>query len=460
MRKKFDVQLVDWRLPLYVLCLVIVPYYVSKSVASESYKMLLLFAFLGGVIVLYLKQFELFILFALFINHNIFYLLPAESLGKYSYASLSLIVLFPTLAAAFIFWMEKRDAAKSFFGHFIIAFMIILTIGIFKSYSAGQPIAMGIKKAIFAYGPILFYFVFLSRKINVRRFLNFMIVLAVCLGVLNNIQYVFYGKVTIFWVFSELVRAGYLRYLIGGFFLIFSALAALNQYLAGRGKTYLLAFVYLVGTIVLQGQSRAIIWGFLAATLFALFIAKRIDLKKVLLFGVPIIVLLLVVLPYLQSGRWGEFYSLTRQEIVNREGNWGGRIEAYNHYFHDALKSPLIGSGIWNELYDISMGNNPEIRGPEGFGLPDVGIMALLFRFGLAGGGWFLLLILKGFRLISPEFGQMKNPLAHLVGSYFFFGLSTLLTIDCFTQQEVIIYLALSLALIDRASGSLPAEEI
>lgn len=449
----------NWRLVTLILSLVIMPLLIGRAIASGSYLFILLFLFSCFVLFFYLKLFELFIMMTLIINHNVFYLLPVEPLGKYSYESLLLIVLFITIVVVLLMKLQKKDVFHTQFGILIICLLIMSILGALRSSYLGQPLMLGLKKAIVVFSPIVFYFIFQSKKIDDQRLFNLIVVIGVCLALLNNIQYLFYGKLKLFQYTSEMVRAGHLRYLVGGFFTIFSPIVALSQYLTMGRKRFLLAFIYMLGTVVLQGQTRAVIWGFLVTGFFMFYIAKKIQLKKILYIGVPIGVLLIWFLPVIQSGRWGEFYQLTKSEITNREGNWGGRLDAYNFYFAETMKSPLMGRGIWNETFDVYLGDNPEDRGPSRFGLSDIGIMILLFRFGLIGALWLVLLLLKVYRTMFSRFGELKENVQYFVAGYFVFGLATILTIDCFTQQGVIIYLALNLALLSQMNGSARKED-
>jgi hypothetical protein len=457
MGRNVDVQRLDWRLLALILFLVIMPLLIGRTISSGSYAFLLFLIFSIVVLFLYFKQFELLILLSLIINHNIFYLLPMEPLGRYSYGSLLPVVLFLTIVAAVLMKLEKRDAARTPFGLFIISFLIILAVGVLNSYAAGQSLTMGLKKAMVVYFPALFYFVFLSKRIEIDKLLNYIVITGVCLSLFNNLQYLFYDKFRIFYYSSDLMRAGHLRFLVGGFFTIYAPLVSLSLYLIKKKKIFLLAFIYMLSTVILQGQTRAVILGFIVAVPFIFYLARRIDMKRIVFFGIPFGVVLYLLIPVLQSSQWGDVYQLTQQEILNREGNWGGRLDAYNYYAKEVLQSPIIGRGIWNDMYDAYLGNNPEDRGASGFGLPDIGIMTFLFRFGLVGAIWLALLFSKVYRTFSAKYVKAGGQIPYFLVGYFLFGLTTLLTIDCFTQQEVIIYLALNLALLSQMKGNGPA---
>jgi len=462
MRYVSEAEFWNWRLVTLILSVVIMPLWIGRAIASGSYLFILLFLFSCLVLFFYLKLFELFIMMTFIINHNVFYLLPLEPMGKYSYESLLLVVLFITIVVVLLIKLQKKDVFHTQFGILMICFLIMSILGAFNSSYLGQPLMLGLKKAIFVFSPIIFYFIFQSKKIDDQRLFNLIVVIGVCLALLNNIQYLFYGKLNLFQHTSEFVRlarAGHLRYLVGGFFTIFSPIVALSQYLTMGRKRFLLAFIYMAGTVVLQSQTRAVIWGFLVTGFFMFSIAKKIQLKKILFIGVPIGVFLIWFLPFIQSGRWGEFYQLTKSEITNREGNWGVRLDAYDFYFAETIKSPLIGRGIWNETFDVYLGDNQEDRGPGGTGLVDIGIMMLLFRFGLIGALWLVLLLSKVYRTMFLRFGELKKNVQYFVAGYFVFGLATILTIDCFTQQGVIIYLALNLALLSQVNGSAQTED-
>lgn len=420
---------------------------VGRLITSESYKFLLLLLFLSGVLLLYLKQVELFILFVLIINGEFFYLLPHEPLGRANYQDLLYIVLLIT--GAWYFLREKKYLEANF-DIWIIAFMLILLVGVFNSHFHGQPFLLSIKAGK-DYYLLLFYFVFRARNINMKKLFKLVVITGVFLALLNNIQYIFFGELKIFHVSRSLERAGQLRFLIGDFFTIFSPIIALGEYLKEKKKVYLIAFIYMIATVVMQGKTRAVIWGLMATTLLLLYYSKQISFLKAFFICVPLFTLFIWLGPYIRSTFIGEIYEETKYEIGQKAGNVGIRFDAYDYYFGEIMKSPVIGRGIWNLAFS---GDNPEDMSAKGFHLDDIGMTRLFFHFGLIGAIWLLIILAKVYKLAFFSLEKLKENIHYGLIGYFVFSIFTMLTLNSFSHRRTIIYFMLVLALLSQSNHS------
>lgn len=440
--KIFDVR--KQALPLFSLITAIL---IARIIASGSYNYLLLIFISSALLFLYLKQFELFILLMLFINENGFYLFPREPLGAANYQDLLYLVLLIT-GVFYFFRKEKQNEVN--FNIMIISLLLIVTVSVLNSYFHGQPMILGFRAAR-GYYLILFYFVFMGKKINLQKLFRLIVITGVLLTLINNIQYIFFGDLNIFYFSGELERSGRLRFLIGDFFTIFSPIIALGEYLANKKKMYLVAFIYMVGTVIIQGQTRAVILGFIATILLLLYFSKKINFIKTVLIGIPIFVLSIWLLPAIKSTFFGELYELTKYEIMEKKGNVWIRLDTYDYYFKEIMKSPIIGKGIWHDRYRES---NPEYMKHKELYLGDIGATGLFFHLGLLGAIWLIMLLAKIYRLAFFGGGRLKENIHYGLIGYFIFSIATIPTLNCLTSSRNILYLALALALISQLNYS------
>jgi len=439
----------NWRKLAIFLVFGLGSLFFSRAIASELYGYLFLLLFIGGVTLLFLKQMELFILLILLLNHELFYLLSNEVLGGRNFQGLVYVALFAT---GLWYFLRDKKPNDGNFNFVAIALLFIGLMAVFNSFFHGQPLLLGIKAAK-GYFLILFYFVFMARPIDTQKLFKLIIISGVILTFLNNVQYLFFGKIRIFHFFREMERAGQLRFLIGDFFAIFAPIIAFGEYLKNKKKIYLFASLYMVITMTLQGQTRAVMWGSLVTLFLLLYLAKKINYMKVVIYGVPLLVILIWIIPLIQSTFLGELYELTKHEITRREGNVAIRFDAYNYYLGEIFQSPLIGRGIWSEAFDIYMGDNPEDMTEQGLYLSDIGITSLIFHAGLIGALWLVWLLVKVYKRVFISRRQIKEEIPYGLVGYFIFGLSTILTLNCFLHHRTIIYLALALALLTQSES-------
>lgn len=444
-----EISIEGWKKTAFILGLVIVAIMLSRYIASGAYPYLFFLLFSSVILFLFHKQLELFILLVLIINHEFFYLVPKPDLGAkdYQYQGLMYIVLFIT--GIWYFFRDKEENEVNF-NNMIIFLMVIVVVGVFNSYFQGQPIILGLGAAR-SYFLILFYFVFMAKDINRQRLFRLIVIAGVLLMMLNNIQYIFFGKLNIFYFSEEWERIGQLRFLMGDFFTIFSPIIALGEYLTTKKKLYLIAFIYIAGAVIIQGQTRAVIWGFISTTLLMFYLAKYINFKKTVLIGIPLFAFSIWLVPVIKSTFLGELYYLTKYEVIERRGNVGVRLETYDYYFREIMQSPIIGRGIWSDAFRE---NNPEDMKYKGLHLGDIGITSLLFHLGMLGGIWLIVLFAKVYKLAFLRLGRLKQNIHYGLIGYFIFSIVTFPTLNSLTNPRTIIYLALGLALLSQLNYS------
>ncbi len=399
--------------------------------------------FLAVTVYLYVREIEYFIVFVLMINEEFFYLLPREPLGGANYQDLLFVVL--AVSGALCFFLRRDRDGREFAWH-IAALLLLVLMAVANSYRGGQSIVLGLK-ASKAYFLILFYWIFVSRGIDRGKLIEAVIAAGLVLSLLNNVQYLLYGDLRIFHFEREfeLERAGRLRYLIGDFFTIFSPLLAFGEYLKTRKKGFLLAFLYMITTVFVQGQVRMVMLGLTISSIAMLYVEGRLNRKVIAIAGGLLLAAVIGLSPQIKNTPVGELVDLTSSEISEGEGNIGLRLVGYGIYAGEVAKSPIVGRGIWNDLYTD---NNPEDLKFMGVHLADLGIMGVLFHFGILGLIWLATTLVRTYKMVFEKFGKLREGTHPGVFGYFVFSIVTLASLNGFTARRTIVYLALALALV------------
>ena len=431
---------------IFFLILTVFALLVGKSIVSEYFLFLLFILFSIVILYLYFKRIEFFILLILVIDEELFFLLPKELLGKYNYRGLLYVILLIILPCLFLIKNKKYEKKFIFLA---FALLLMILIASLNTLSQGQPLALGLKAEL-GYYNILFYFVFASKKIDMKKLFTMIIIAGVVLCILNNLQYIFFGSIKIFNYYRSVERAGVFRYLVGEIYIYFSSIIAFGEYLSTKKKRFLIAFVYILVTLIVQIQIRASIWGFTVMILTLLYLTKKINIIKAALITVPLVSLFIWFLPAINSTFVGKLFDLTKYEISQKTGNVGIRFDAYDYYLGEIVKSPIIGGGIWNYAFK----ENPEHKQYIGLFLDDIGVISFLFHFGLMGLIWILILFIKIYKISFYRAGKLKENIPYGVIGYFIYSLAIMPTVNCFVRGDAIVYLALLLALLSQSDLS------
>ena len=420
--------------------------FAARTIVAGGSIYFALILILVATLFIYLKQIEFFILLLIILNQEIFFLFPQGGtfLGRYYFQDYLYVAL---LLAGAWYVLNLKNLEELDNSFLVISLLVLVMIGIFYAFLQGQPLFFGLSAAK-SYFFILFYFIFMGKRINTKKLFNLIIVTGVILLFVNNIQYLFFGDMTIFHYERVGERVGSLRFLVGDKFNYFSSVIAFGEYLKTNKKVYLFAFIYMAAVITLQGQVRAAIWGFMVTVLALLYLKKIINFSRVVILGIPIVALFFLAFPLLQSSRYGRLYELTRSEFADRGGNIGVRLAAYDYYIKKVLESPFIGKGIWSDGFTR---NNPEDVSYLGLHLSDIGFMSIIFHFGALGLIWLIVLFRKIFRQIYPRMKKLKTGVEYGIIGYFFFNFATMLTLNNITSPRSIFYFALVLAIISQA---------
>jgi len=424
-----------------------IPLVVGFALATGRHIIILGLFLCAGVALLYLRMSEAFILLVLAVNQEMFYLLPEDLLGGARYQGLLYVLLLITGVMAF--FLGNWEHSSRFKPH-VFVFLALTILSVIYTTLHGQPLIMGIKAAK-SFFLILFFFVFISKRINFERLFRYIVLAGVLLTFINNIQY--FTGIQFFHYTREMQRVGQVRFLVGDIFLNYALIIAFGEYLRSKKKWYLMASAYITVTVIFQGQTRMAIFGLFITLLVLMYLMEFLDVKRAVFVGVPLFVVMIWLVPVIQSTFFGDLYRLTRYELKQRGGNFGVRLDTYDYYLKEIKKSPVIGRGIWNDEWKQ---NNPEDMKHQGLHLSDIGMASLIFHMGIVGAVWLYSLLLKVVKLCFDEKGKIKSMIHPGIVGYFIFSVATMLTLNTMTHHRAIIYLTLSLALISQMSAVKP----
>lgn len=434
-----------WHKIAFILGVVLVLIVSARAIVAGNFGYLSFILFLALALFLYLKQIEFFILLLLIMNQELFYLFPLgiSLIGRYYYQDF-LYVAFVLIGGWYILSKGKiHDLTNS---NIILSFLGLVLIGIICAWMQGQPLRFGLSVTK-SYFLILYYYLFMGREININKLFKLIIFTGAVLLFLNNIQYLFFENLNIFHFDRFGERVGTLRFLVGGFFIIFATILAFAEFLRCRKRIYLIMFIYMLGVITLQGQTRIVIWGFMITILLLLYISKRIKFNKIVSFGLPLLVLFFWLLPLFQSTLFARLYGLTRYEFEQRGGHVGIRLDTYEYYIKEVMKSPIIGRGVWSDGYNK---NNPENMKERGLHLSDIGVMSIIFHFGLLGVFWLILGLKNIFKTQLAKIKRYTDSQYYSLVGYFIFVIAVMPTLNVLVSRRSIIYFALVLAIISQ----------
>jgi hypothetical protein len=437
-----------------VLVVLLLSLVLANLITSESLPLLITASLFACGVYLYSLHVELFIVLVLIINQECFNLLPTPPV-YWVYQD----VLFALLP---ICWMTTGPGKKQGvagagrkYSDMIVASLMGLTLlGIVTSSLAGQPVFMGLKAAK-GYYLLLFYFVLSRSSVDFAKLTKFIVGTGVALCVANNVQYLYWGEIDLFHT-TATERLGNLRFLSGDFFTILAPLIAFGEYVTSRKKGYLLASLYMISTVVIQGQTRAVIFGLFGSCLVLLFISSNTLADKLKIVGGAFLAIVLSSILWQGLNLWEGLWDLTTKELSSDRGNVAIRLRGYEYYFAEVLKSPIWGGGIWSGQV---AGSNPENMKQFGIDLTDLGIMQVFFHFGSLGITWLVASVVISFVRLSAILRKGVRAMDYGIVAYFVFGSLTLVTLNCFVDNRTIIYLVLALVVIAH-HDQLEVEEI
>ncbi|RLJ01234.1 MAG: hypothetical protein DRP08_05775 [Candidatus Aenigmatarchaeota archaeon] len=395
--------------------------------------------FLIFTIWLYYRHFELFLCLLIVINFEFFKILPP--LGQfYAYRELLLPVIAFCLLERFFFSGKKFEFGK--YSKIVLFFLIMSFLGILNAFWHGQPLILGIKAA--KYFPlILIYFVLINKEFDVDKFIKYLIILGFLISIIMIIQYLLWGKLYFIHFTSEelgKMRLGRPRINIGAKFIALVGVISLGNFFKQKRFIYFLFYLYSFAYIITIAQTRMLIFGMLICG-FLLFI---LNMKITPLTISVILATLCFAMPVsfiaLKYARQFELVKMTETEIKEKKGSYLARINALKYYIKQIKKSPIVGYGLINFNWEKSPF---PILQKRGIHIADIGIIDLVYKFGLIGVGWLIAFMFMVFKDIIGNKTVCIN-----ISGYFLLIFSVMATLDFFTKVDRIFLLGIFLGIL------------
>lgn len=417
---------------------------------------------------LYLKNFELFLVSLVPLNYNFFHLVPRIGVYDNYQESLLVVVLFYFIETCFIAKIvhhDKNSCKKiSEYDKIIYFYFAVIFYAFVVALLRGQDIVSTIKAAKL-YPLLLMYYVISCNDIDIDidKFCKYFIFLALLVAFLTSIQYIFISNISIFYFYSD--AASHLRYgsyrgvrIVEGSIIISMATIISSVYLLKRfsWKSLLFALALFV-QLCLVAKTRTEIFGILLTILIVSYLYFREAIPKMIMF--TYILLLCITLSFqfgitqsyfikhfsMVAGTMSDFVGLSAQ---TSHGDLSIRKKCFDYYFFDMLHNNFSGRGllstIWSgstEIYEMNVLH---------FYLADIGIMHMFVFFGLPG---VALVFYALFCFVKKIFSHLINDHPEII-AFFVYGITILPFTDIFFSTRNFFLFAIFLALLGKVDNN------
>ncbi len=397
---------------------------------------------------LYQRNCELFLCLLIALNFECFYLVP-QLVGNDNYK----LLLLPIICALLFERGLKGKLSLGRYGLWLLAFFLITPLAVLVACLAGQDLLLGIKAAKFA--PLaLVYFLLAGRDPDGKKFVGYLVVMAVIVAGLAVLQQQLHGSVNLFpGLPRELMveRLGRTRITVGQYLIATAGVLAFARWVQTSSILYAGAALFLFLEIAVVQQTRIYILAMLLGMLAVYALAKRLSLLRMVLYGAAL-VLMVVTWQAIPKDDIAVL-RMTSDDLKGKgtSGSYLARVRAYRYYWGEIEEDPLLGKGMRN----FNWSGNPELRLQKRFSLhlSDIGITHFVVQSGLVGLIWFV----YGLGRFWKETFRRRDAL-HVTG-YFILASITIPTIDMFLRDDTLFLFALFLGLLSNmtAGRELPA---
>jgi hypothetical protein len=395
--------------------------------------------FLGFSWFLYRRNIELFLCLLIMIFSEFFYLVP-QIKGPEDYK----VLLIPIVFILTFESLMRGKLAMGRYGWWVISFLVISVLGVIVASFSGQSILLGIKAAKFI-PLVMIYFLLAGREINVDKFTNYFVIMALAVAAAATFQHFFHGGINLF---PGLPKEGLSnlferdltnRVTVGHFIIPAAAIAAFARFNKSSNLLFLAAAIAMFVELLFVQQTRAL----LAATFLSMFVIYALSHRITPIRISAYIIFVGIFLTSLLFVSAADFENIslvkrTRTDIEKRKGSYQARINAYIYYWHQIEEKPIIGHGILNLNW---VGNSEYMMRSRAVHLSDIGIIHLFVQAGLIGFFW----LLYGLSRLWLDTIRFREKLP--ISSYFIVGTFAMATIDMFLRNDSIFLFAVILGL-------------
>lgn len=393
------------------------------------YMPLLSLALLGAALIVFLSiKSPLIFLFIVFLVHERGFETINYGIDHWVYPDIALVILMAGIVSQLTAGkFNLKEASKNSYLKFIIAILLLVHLSIFLGGYCmfNQPI----DSLIFRPRAFYFYFVFLFLLMSdfkfkdIKIFMHIVLLLAIGISVLLIVDAKVLGGGRIFNLAmlngisgTRLGSARIATYIFMTVWMYFYLLARLKHC-----KKPLLKFLYITFLALILYQMvfvamirQLFIMMLLATGIFLLSLKMN---RKIMAILISIIFLCLIIYYFAYNDfvfKESYFYKLTEHTLTEiqktSEGNFAVRLNAARFFYPYFQKTFFLGMGILSPTYK----NSPVCIGLEyGYNFSDLGIISVIYRFGLLAILTIVLLLKKAFYdlrlIIKGSNGEAKT---------------------------------------------------
>jgi hypothetical protein len=350
--------------------------------------------------------------------------------------------------------LEKRNYYN--YGKIIFFFAIIIIWGILIAGYNGQNLIIGLKTAKY-YPILLLYFIIAQKNIDQHKLFKYIIFLSLSIACLVFVQYIFWGKIQIFYFYDdsvfhvrgvETVRG--LRIPLASSLIYISSVLSFSMFLNSKNKSWLFLFlIFFLHTFFII-KTRVALAGVLMSIFLISYFKNRTYSKKNFgkMFFVTSVLMLLIYTMAFKPPFLMDFNLLkeTTEDILNlgETGSLTARFSSLQYYWGQFVENAFLGRGLLSDNWD----NNPDlfIKQRYSYHLHDLGLFHIILNFGILG------FVFIFYATIIIAKGIIKTNFENEISGYFILGFFMFPTIDLFFLSHHLLFFAIFIGLLEKAA--------
>ena len=399
-----------------------------------------------ATLILAIKQPRIAVIGVIFMLENmIFAIMPNTGLRSRLYVDGALIIIFAMSAKWTLERLKKEgngEMRSGVFSKYILLMFLFIAVAAVNSMRIySQPIELGLR-ASRAF--LIFAAYFPLREImrdekTSKWTANAIMYGGFALCAVYFIQYFLMDRVQILGI-EYIERFGQTRLRIEIGLIVMSFFIALSKMAGSKeGSFKFLSIAILeLAMLTIMIKTRTVLLGLVLSAGLFWFLQKRYSRFWILYFATLVI---FVNGMYMEDSLASSMYRLTVNEISSGTGNYDVRVDEMKFYMNQALKSPLLGRGVLNELHPQS---NSALGEKLDFYLSDIGVFAFFFYFGIVGIIWVVLFLVNMMRLSMRAVREKKSYMLFLLTVYI---IVTMPTIFAFESPNMTFYTILAICM-------------
>ncbi|MDD3225122.1 MAG: O-antigen ligase family protein [Clostridium sp.] len=414
----------------------------SISAVSKLNLFISIFTVIMFLLLIYIFP-KVSIAFLILINESFLYLINLNGVDIRNPLLLIIIFLFLINLNKFIYYKKEYK-----FKNIILLIIFLSLIEVLNSLIINdEPIIYGFTANKIFFGYLLyFYLLTLIKKNNtIKNYIEkFIMCTGTVLAFLFIIQYLIYSRKIIFYV-----QYGYrngVRWYTGFGLIIFSMFILIGKMLKikdiKRNSLNLLAITIDLISIIVVSQTRNFIVGIFISFVILVVLQKKYN--KTLLFFMIFTVISLYILMYKNNFIINLFNSIYN-EGINNKGTVGFRFKEIQFFVGQWIKNPLLGNGLYSDNFSKSY----IITGLSNkYYTSDVGIIGLIYQFGVIGICIFGYLLIKVLNVINILYKKSPENCYTYIG-YFSYIVATSCSSLAFNEMNSIFYFVIFLVFLE-----------